>query len=126
IVMDNGGGSGLFAQPRGGRGGPAGNNLVAPNATAAANPAPGVAARATTPGNAAPAGGAPARGPGGRGPGLNFSEFENILLKDIIPTIDTHYRTLADREHRGMAGLSMGGMQTRNIGLAHLDTFSHI
>ena len=57
---------------------------------------------------------------------MNFSEFENILLKDIIPTIDRNYRTIADREHRGMAGLSMGGMQTRGIGMAHLDTFSHI
>jgi enterochelin esterase family protein len=57
---------------------------------------------------------------------MNFTEFENILLKDIIPMIDATYRTRADREHRGMAGLSMGGMQTRNIGLAHLDTFSHI
>jgi enterochelin esterase family protein len=57
---------------------------------------------------------------------FNFSEFENILLKDIIPMVDANYRTLADRERRGMAGLSMGGMQTRNIGLAHLETFSHI
>ncbi len=57
---------------------------------------------------------------------MNFSEFENILLKDIIPFIDAHYRTVANREHRAMAGLSMGGMQTRNIGLSHLDTFSHI
>src|SRR5215472_10628462 len=40
--------------------------------------------------------------------------------------IDSNYRTIADREHRGMAGLSMGGMQTRMIGLAHLDTFSYI
>ncbi len=57
---------------------------------------------------------------------MNFSEFENILLKDIIPMIDSTYRTIADRQARGMAGLSMGGMQTRNIGLSHLDTFSHI
>lgn len=121
IVMDNGGGSGLFAAPRpgAGRGGPAGNNLVAPNATA---PAPGATAATAA---AAPAAGPGA--PGGRGPGgMNFSEFENILLKDIIPMIDSKYRTIADREHRGMAGLSMGGMQTRNIGLSHLDTFSHI
>ncbi|MEO6245647.1 MAG: alpha/beta hydrolase-fold protein [Opitutaceae bacterium] len=135
IVMDNGGGSGLFAAPRAGRGGPPGNNLVAPNATAAPAPVAGAVASAapstpapvaTAPAGAPPvapgAPGAPGRGPGG----MNFSEFENVLLKDIIPTIDRHYRTVADREHRGMAGLSMGGMQTRNIGLAHLDTFSHI
>jgi enterochelin esterase-like enzyme len=135
IVMDNGGGSGLFAQPRGGRGSPTGNNLVAPNATAAPTNAPGapaanVAASATSgaPGTnpAGPAGRGPG-GPGGRAPGgMNFSEFENILLKDIIPMIDATYRTVANREHRAMAGLSMGGMQTRNIGLSHLDTFSHI
>ena len=131
IVMDNGGGSGLFGQPRGGRGGAPGNNLVAPNATAAG--APGASAAAAAPAAtppaapaAAPAAGA-GRGPGGRGPGgMNFSEFENILLKDIIPMIDSSYRTIADRKARGMAGLSMGGMQTRNIGLSHLDIFSHI
>ena len=130
IVMDNGGGSGLFGQPRGGRGGAPGNNLVAPNATAAGAPgASAAAAPAATPPAApaaAPAAGA-GRGPGGRGPGgMNFTEFENILLKDIIPMIDSSYRTIADRKARGMAGLSMGGMQTRNIGLSHLDTFSHI
>ena len=131
IVMDNGGGSGLFAVPRpAGPGGAPGNNLVAPNATAAPAPATAaVAAPATAPNaapGAAPAGpGAPGRG--GRGPsGMSFTEFENILIKDIIPTIDAKYRTVADRDHRGMAGLSMGGMQTRGIGLAHLDTFSHI
>ena len=40
--------------------------------------------------------------------------------------IDSTYRTLADREHRGMAGLSMGGMQTAQITLVNLDQFSHI
>jgi enterochelin esterase family protein len=137
IVMDNGGGSALFATPR--RNGPPGNNLVAPNATSAPSAAPGAAPTAPATAAASPsASPAPAvasappaaTGPGGRGPDgrprFNFSEFENILLKDIIPTIDTNYRTMADREHRAMAGLSMGGMQTRNIGLAHLEVFSHI
>ena len=40
--------------------------------------------------------------------------------------MDANYRTLADQPHRAMAGLSMGGLQTHNITLAHLDTFSHI
>jgi enterochelin esterase family protein len=40
--------------------------------------------------------------------------------------IDSSYRTLADQRHRGMAGLSMGGMQTRVITLASPDTFSHV
>jgi len=43
-----------------------------------------------------------------------------------FPTFDAHFRTIADQPHRAMAGLSMGGMQTRAITLAHLDTFSHI
>jgi enterochelin esterase family protein len=48
------------------------------------------------------------------------------LLEDIIPMIDGNYRTLADQQHRAMAGLSMGGMQTRVITLAHPDVFSHV
>jgi enterochelin esterase-like enzyme len=53
-------------------------------------------------------------------------EFERVLLEDVIPYIDANFRTLTDQPHRAMAGLSMGGMQTRQITLAHLDTFSHI
>ncbi len=52
--------------------------------------------------------------------------FKKTLLEDIIPMIDAHYRTLADQPHRAMAGLSMGGMQTRVITLASPDTFSHV
>jgi enterochelin esterase-like enzyme len=52
------------------------------------------------------------------------NQFEQILLNEVIPMIDANYRTLADRDHRAMAGLSMGGGQTLRIGLAHLDTFS--
>jgi enterochelin esterase-like enzyme len=37
-----------------------------------------------------------------------FSEFEDLVVHDLIPTIDTSYRTIPDREHRAMAGLSMG------------------
>ncbi|MCI0747513.1 MAG: hypothetical protein L0Y58_19075 [Verrucomicrobia subdivision 3 bacterium] len=67
---------------------------------------------------------APAGGPGGRP--FNFSAFEKVLINDTIPFIDANFRTLADQPHRAMAGLSMGGMQTRTITLAHLDKFSHI
>jgi len=63
--------------------------------------------------------------PGGRGR-FNFGAFERVLIDDLIPFIDASYRTLADQPNRGMAGLSMGGMQTRTITLAHLDKFSHI
>lgn len=55
-----------------------------------------------------------------------FTTLDEVFVNDLIPMIDKTYRTKADREHRAMAGLSMGGMQTRAIALAHLDTFSHI
>ena len=48
------------------------------------------------------------------------------MVKDLIPMIDATYRTIPDRDHRAMAGLSMGGMQTFQITLKHLDLFSHI
>jgi len=54
-----------------------------------------------------------------------FYAFGQELRNDLIPWIDAHYNTYADREHRAMAGLSMGGMQTINIGLCEcLDLFS--
>ena len=54
-----------------------------------------------------------------------FYAFGQELRNDLIPYIDEHYSTYADREHRAMAGLSMGGMQTINIGLCEcLDLFS--
>ncbi|MBO9729755.1 MAG: esterase family protein [Chitinophaga sp.] len=52
--------------------------------------------------------------------------FEDDLLKDIIPYIDAHYATIPDADHRALAGLSMGGGQSLNIGLHHLETFAYI
>ena len=52
--------------------------------------------------------------------------FENDLLKDIIPYIESHYSVYTDRDHRALAGLSMGGGQSLNFGLAHLDTFAWV
>lgn len=52
--------------------------------------------------------------------------FMNTLIKDIIPMIDANYRTISDPQHRAMAGLSMGGMQTRVITLAHPELFSYV
>jgi enterochelin esterase family protein len=57
---------------------------------------------------------------------LAFSTFEDVIIHDLIPTIDASYRTIADREHRAMAGLSMGGMETLFITLRHLDRFAYI
>jgi enterochelin esterase-like enzyme len=83
-------------------------------------------------GNAAPAGepnqarGARAGGRGGVG-NMDFnSGFGRVLTEELIPFIDANYRTQADQAHRAMAGLSMGGMATRQITLANLDKFSHI
>ena len=53
-----------------------------------------------------------------------FIVFERDLLDDIIPTIESRYSVASDREHRALAGLSMGGGQTMNIGFAHLDLFA--
>ncbi len=55
-----------------------------------------------------------------------FAAFEQDLLKDVIPTIEARYSVQADREHRALAGLSMGGGQALNFGLAHLDTFAWV
>ena len=48
------------------------------------------------------------------------------LLQNVIPTIEERYSVQADREHRALAGLSMGGGQALNFGLAHLDTFAWV
>jgi enterochelin esterase-like enzyme len=55
-----------------------------------------------------------------------FAAFEKDLLEDVIPTIESRYSVQADREHRALAGLSMGGGQALNFGLAHLDTFAWV
>jgi enterochelin esterase family protein len=52
--------------------------------------------------------------------------FEADVTGALIPFVDRTFRTVADREHRAMAGLSMGGMQTFQVTLQHLDLFSHI
>ncbi len=52
--------------------------------------------------------------------------FANTLIKDCIPYIDSHFRTIADNKHRAMAGLSMGGMQTKAITVAHPEVFSSL
>ena len=53
-----------------------------------------------------------------------FAKFERDLLDCLIPAIQAKYSTCTDREHRALAGLSMGGGQTLNFGFGHLDTFA--
>ena len=55
-----------------------------------------------------------------------FAVFEQDLLKDIIPFVEATYPVKKDREHRALAGLSMGGGQALNFGLGNLDTFAWV
>src|SRR5947209_13450886 len=55
-----------------------------------------------------------------------MAAFDDDMTQALIPFIDTTFRTLPDREHRAMAGLSMGGMQTFQVTFNHLDMFSYI
>jgi enterochelin esterase family protein len=70
----------------------------------------------------------PGSAPAGRGGsfGTVVAEFSRDLLGDVLPFVDARYRTLTDREHRAIAGLSMGGMESLEIGLNHLDLFSQV
>src|SRR6185436_404516 len=53
-----------------------------------------------------------------------FTTFEKDLLNDLIPFIEKKYPVLTDREHRAIAGLSMGGGQSLKLGLGNLDKFA--
>ncbi|MBW8845445.1 MAG: esterase family protein [Burkholderiales bacterium] len=55
-----------------------------------------------------------------------FAKFERDLLEFLVPAVDAKYPTRADARHRALAGLSMGGGQALNFGLAHLDTFASV
>jgi enterochelin esterase-like enzyme len=57
---------------------------------------------------------------------FDIKPFQTVLVDELIPYIDTNFRTFPDQPHRAMAGLSMGGMETKTITLANLDKFSHI
>ncbi|MEJ2648763.1 MAG: alpha/beta hydrolase-fold protein [Sedimentisphaerales bacterium] len=63
---------------------------------------------------------------GGMMGGMGGGAYGQLMINDLIPWIDSNFRTLADQPHRAMAGLSMGAMITRQVTLANLDTFSHI
>jgi enterochelin esterase-like enzyme len=71
----------------------------------------------------------PARAPGGPGGfGGNIAAtngFQVVLLDELIPYIDAHFRTIAKRDGRAMAGLSMGGAETKGITLAKPEVFGY-
>ncbi len=83
--------------------------VVMPNGRALKDDRPPPADRVFTPGNAA-----------------GFAHFERDLLEFLIPAIDKAYPTQAERGRRAIAGLSMGGGQSLNFGLGHLDTFAWV
>jgi enterochelin esterase-like enzyme len=74
-------------------------------------------------GRGAAAGAAPVTG---ARPQTSTDEFVQDFLSDILPYVESHYRVLADRSHRAIAGLSMGGSQTLNIAIPQLDKFAYI
>jgi enterochelin esterase-like enzyme len=55
-----------------------------------------------------------------------FAKFERDLLDFLIPAVEAKYSTFADREHRAIAGLSMGGGQALNFGLGHPEAFGWV
>lgn len=57
---------------------------------------------------------------------FDIKPFQTVLLDELIPYVDSNFRTLSDQAHRAMAGLSMGGMETRTITLANPDVFSNV
>jgi enterochelin esterase family protein len=58
--------------------------------------------------------------------GMASGEFEESLVKDVVPYIETNYRVIPDGDHRALAGFSMGGYQTQNITNAHPGMFNYI
>jgi len=79
--------------------------IVMPNGRAQPDDRPGTNAMATAPA---------------------FGKFDKDLLGDLIPFIESKYSVKSDRESRALAGLSMGGGQSLNFGLANLDTFAWV
>ena len=105
------GGMGGMRRPAGGAGAPG------------ARPAGGPAADAQAPQGQRPQGQRPAGG--GMMGGFNFDGFQKFLCDELVPYVDAHFRTLANKDNRAMAGLSMGGMETHTITLARPEVFGY-
>jgi enterochelin esterase family protein len=141
VVMEDGGisqgmggpgGGGRGGAPRGGRRGPA----AAP-ATSSASAGGGASVLAldgqslffvNAPGAApaGPSGEAPRGGRAGGARGGMSMPFTSQIINDIIPEMDAEFRTIPDRDHRAMAGLSLGGTQTYQITQANKDKFGYV
>ena len=105
------GGMGGMRRPAGGAGAPG------------ARPAGGPAADAQAPQGQRPQGQRPAGG--GMMGGFNFDGFQKFLCDELVPYVDAHFRTIANKDNRAMAGLSMGGMETHTITLARPEMFGY-
>ncbi|HVY89149.1 MAG TPA: alpha/beta hydrolase-fold protein [Hyphomonadaceae bacterium] len=57
---------------------------------------------------------------------FDIKPFQTVLIDELIPYVDSHFRTIADQPHRAMAGLSMGGFETKLITFANIDKFAYI
>ncbi len=88
-------------------------------------PAP-AGGRAAGAGAGGAGGAAGASGRGGRGGGGGNTQFEDYMLKELIPYVDSNYRVAAGRQNRAMAGLSAGGAATYNIAFKHTELFSSL
>jgi enterochelin esterase-like enzyme len=73
-----------------------------------------------------PAGHTGPSGFGGKGGGLKNTAFEDDFQKDIMPYVEKHYRTSNERNHRAIAGLSMGGAQTLTLAIARPKDFAYV
>ncbi|MCR5463514.1 MAG: endo-1,4-beta-xylanase [Bacteroidales bacterium] len=56
---------------------------------------------------------------------FNYTHFQTVLCDELVPYVDSHFRTIAKKDSRAMAGLSMGGMETHTITLARPEMFSY-
>ena len=132
LYLQHGGGENEYGWPEQGKTGLIMDNLIAEDKAEEfiivmdngtwARPRPAQRPQAPAEGQARPQGGR-------RAPGMGFPSnwadgFMNTLINDIIPMVDSRYRTKADRKYRAMAGLSMGGMQTKAITMKNPDLFS--
>ena len=110
-----GGMGGGMRRPAGGAGAPAARPAAGPAADAQAQ---GQAQRPQGQGQR------PAGGGGFGGMGANAG-FQTFLCDELIPYVDAHFRTIANKDNRAMAGLSMGGMETHSITLARPEMFGY-
>jgi enterochelin esterase-like enzyme len=124
VVMEDGA---ITPGMGGGGAGPARGNAPGRGGNAAPGGAPPAAGAPTAgaPPAGAPPAGARQGGPRGGGPALDMP-FTKQIITDVIPMVDANYRTIANRENRAMAGLSLGGTQTYQITQANLDKFAYI